>query len=289
MSSPVEQELRKIIAANGYSVCREHRRVESILRDLCAPYRWEVSVLASALSEGVASDLLDWQDTFSADIMVARLTKRLQSNRGLTEKAAKWAVETLARILVEPSRGIGNRRYDFAGAGESTSGPFDLDAGLVVFEGTQVGRENFFVELFDSANRHIKLIFNEIGRCHSRRPIGISAFGSYYLRIRADGDWKIDVRQSRPVIVESIPFRLSGSGQSSSPFVELESPTRCIEATHIGIDNIAVTLLSSGGQYRDLLINEVGDCTVRRAFQVRETAVYILDISSTGDWTIALT
>lgn len=289
MISPVEQELRKIIAAKGYSICREHRRVESLLRDLCPAYRWEVAVLASALNEGVASDLLESPDIFSTDIMVARLIRRLESNRGLTEKAAKWAVETLARVLVDPARAIGNRHYDFAGTGESTSATFDLDAGLAIFEATQDERENFFVELYDGAHRHIQLIFNEIGRCLSKRPIGVLSFGSYYLRIRAGGDWKIDIKQSRPVIVESLPFLLSGSGQSASPMVELESPSRCIELSHIGSDNIAVTLLSGEGRYRDLLINEVGDCNVRRSFQVRETAVHILDISATGEWAISLT
>lgn len=289
MISPVEQELRKIVAAHGYSVFREHRRVESILRDLCAPYRWEVSALTSALNEGVASDLLDWQDTFATEIMLARLTIRLQSNRGLTEKAAKWAVETWARILLEPSRPIGNRRYEFTGSGQNKSGVFDLDAGLVVFEAAHSGRENFFVELFNSTDNYLQLIFNEIGQSRSKRPFGISSFGSYYLRVRASGDWAIDIRQTRPVIVEPTPFVLSGFGQSASPFVKIDNPIGHIEANHIGSDNFTVTLLSSTGHYIDLLINEIGDCSVQKPFHVKESGVYVLDVCSRGDWTIVLT
>lgn len=288
MTSPVEQELRKIIALHGYSICREHRRLEAILRDLCAPYRWEISALAAALNEGIGSDLIEWQDTFATEIMLARLTKRLQNNRGLTEVAAKWAVETWAKILLEPSRPIGNRRYELTGSGHNTSGLFDLDSGLVIFEAVQEGRENFLVELFDSTNKYIRLIFNDIGRSQSKRPIGISSSGSYYLDTRADGDWEIHVRQSRPVSVEPTPFVLSGSGQSASPFVKLEGLTGRIEANHIGSDNFAVTLLSSTGHYRALLINEIGDCTLQKSFQVKP-GIYLLDVSARGDWTITLT
>jgi hypothetical protein len=289
MISPVEQELRKIIAVHGYSICREHRRVEAILRDLCAPYRLEVSVLVAALNEGIGSDLLEWQDAFATEIMLPRFTKRLQNNRGLTEAASRWAVETWAKILIEPSRPIGNRWYEFTGCGHNTSAPFDLDSGLVIFEATQEGRGNFFVELFDSTNRYIRLLFNDIGRSRSKRPIGISLYGSYYLETRADGDWKIQVRQSRAVSVESTPVALIGSGQYASPFINLESLTGQIEANHIGSDNFTVTLLSSTGQFMNLLINEIGNCSLQTSFQVKEPGIYLLDVSARGDWTITLT
>ena len=51
-------------------------------------------MLVSALREGVAADLLASSDSVPLEVLLARLTKRLQDNLALPEDVARWAVES---------------------------------------------------------------------------------------------------------------------------------------------------------------------------------------------------
>jgi hypothetical protein len=93
------QKLREIILQYGRSLCDDPRRCEALLRDFCGQYRQEVSVLVSALKERVAEDLLASPNSVPSAILLARLTKRLQDDLGLTQEAARWAVESWALAL----------------------------------------------------------------------------------------------------------------------------------------------------------------------------------------------
>jgi len=86
------QKLCEIIARYGCSVCDDPRRCEGLLRDLCAEHRRELFVLVSALKEGVAADLLASTGSEPQQVLLARLTARLQENLALAEDAARWAV-----------------------------------------------------------------------------------------------------------------------------------------------------------------------------------------------------
>jgi hypothetical protein len=70
-----------------------------LLRDFCGQYRQEVSVLVSALKERVTADLLTSRNSMPSAILLARLTKRLQDDLGLTQEAARWAVESWGLAL----------------------------------------------------------------------------------------------------------------------------------------------------------------------------------------------
>ncbi|HEY9605902.1 MAG TPA: RDD family protein [Allocoleopsis sp.] len=93
------QKLREIIIQYGRSICDDPPRFEGLLRDLCGQYRKEISILVGALRERVPPELLSSQNTTPWDILLTRLTKRLQDNLGLSEEAAHWSVESWALAL----------------------------------------------------------------------------------------------------------------------------------------------------------------------------------------------
>lgn len=93
------QQLYKLIATYGRSLCDDPRRCEALLKDTCGQYRPEIAVLVGALREGVAAELLASQNSVPQTVLLARLTKRLHDNLALTEDAARWGVESWALAL----------------------------------------------------------------------------------------------------------------------------------------------------------------------------------------------
>ena len=99
MNDLPRQKLKEIIIQYGRSLCDEPQRCEGLLRDLCGKYQKEIAVLVGALKERVPADLLASQNSTPPVVFLARLTKKLQDNLGLTEEAARWAVESWALAL----------------------------------------------------------------------------------------------------------------------------------------------------------------------------------------------
>jgi len=88
------QKLREAIAIYGRSVFQEPRRCEAILRDCCPTAPREVFLLVSALRENVAEELVSHEHSLPATAVVARLTRRLSDQLGLSEDSARWAVDS---------------------------------------------------------------------------------------------------------------------------------------------------------------------------------------------------
>lgn len=99
MNNLPRQKLCEIITQYGRSVCEDPLRCETLLWDLCGEYRREIFVLICALKEQVPTDLLTPQTSIPFDVVLVRLTKRLQDNFALSEEAAYWAVESWALAL----------------------------------------------------------------------------------------------------------------------------------------------------------------------------------------------
>jgi formylglycine-generating enzyme required for sulfatase activity len=99
MNDLPRQKLREIIDQYGRSLCEDPRRCEALLRDFCGEYRGEISVLVNALKERVVADLLASQDNMPPEVLMVRLTRRLEDNLFIAEDAAIWAVESWALAL----------------------------------------------------------------------------------------------------------------------------------------------------------------------------------------------
>jgi hypothetical protein len=93
------QKLKELIETYGVALCDDPKRCEALLRDLSGEARREISVLVSALREGVASDLLSFYKSTPREVLLSRLTRQLHDSLALTEEAARWAVEAWAEAL----------------------------------------------------------------------------------------------------------------------------------------------------------------------------------------------
>jgi hypothetical protein len=99
VNDSVRQTLSEIIDKYGRSLAGDPRRCEALLRDLCGQYKKEINVLVGALKERVAADLMASSTALPEGVLRARLVKRLHDNLGLSEEAARWAVESWAVAL----------------------------------------------------------------------------------------------------------------------------------------------------------------------------------------------
>jgi len=99
MNNVPRQTLRQIIAKYGQDLCSDARRCEGLLKDLCGEYRREISVLTNALEERVPLDLLAAGNSMPRELLLTRLTRRLEDNLGLTPEASLWAVDSWALAL----------------------------------------------------------------------------------------------------------------------------------------------------------------------------------------------
>ena len=99
MNNEPLKKLSQILLAHGLTICDDPRRCENLLRDLCAQHKREIFALVSALKERVVADLISGRGTLPRQLSLNRLSKRMQENLGLSEEAARWAVESWAMAL----------------------------------------------------------------------------------------------------------------------------------------------------------------------------------------------
>ncbi|WP_219725685.1 hypothetical protein, partial [Cylindrospermopsis raciborskii] len=98
MNDLPRQKLKEIIIQHGRFLCDNPQRCEAFLRDYCGEYKREIFLLISALKQGVAKDLLN-SSNIPIELLLGRLTKQMQNDLGLTEEAARYAVESWAQVL----------------------------------------------------------------------------------------------------------------------------------------------------------------------------------------------
>src|SRR5436309_1688850 len=99
MNDLPRQKLRELIGTYGRELCDDPRRCRALLSDYCPRDRREISVLIGAQEEGVPADLLRSSAGLPWEALRSRLTRRLVDGRGLSEEAARWAVETWGLAL----------------------------------------------------------------------------------------------------------------------------------------------------------------------------------------------
>jgi uncharacterized membrane protein len=93
MNDTARQKLSEIITKHGDNASNP-RHCEGLLRDYCGQYPKEIFLLVNALHKGVASELIKSKNSVSQPIVLARLTRKLQDELGITEESALWAVDS---------------------------------------------------------------------------------------------------------------------------------------------------------------------------------------------------
>ena len=93
------QKLGELIATYGSSLCDNPMRCRSLLLDSSSNYQLEVDVLINALEEGIVPELRQSTGSMPYVQLLARAARRLQDRRGMTDVAARWAVNSWALAL----------------------------------------------------------------------------------------------------------------------------------------------------------------------------------------------
>lgn len=91
--------LRRIVAKYGKDLCGDAKRCKGLLKDLCGKYNREINVLTNAVEERVALDLLAAENSMPRELLLSKLSKRLEDDLGLTAEASDWAVDSWALAL----------------------------------------------------------------------------------------------------------------------------------------------------------------------------------------------
>jgi hypothetical protein len=94
MSEPPGEVLLVLAKSHGRTICREPQRLEAILRDRCPAHKREIFLLTAAAREQVVAELVVTADQFSDEVLIAKGARKLCDGLGLSEEAARWAVET---------------------------------------------------------------------------------------------------------------------------------------------------------------------------------------------------
>lgn len=90
----VPRQLGEILIKHGHSPLTDARLCENLLKDYCPEHKEEIALLALAVKERIATDLLLSQDGLQRDLLRALLVKRLRKAQSLSEGDARWAVES---------------------------------------------------------------------------------------------------------------------------------------------------------------------------------------------------
>ncbi|SPE38006.1 membrane hypothetical protein [Candidatus Sulfopaludibacter sp. SbA3] len=104
VSDLAREKLREAVVAYGRSAFADPRRCEAILRDLCPNAPREIFLLVSALRENVAAQLIS-HEAMPESAVFAALSHRLAESLGLSEDAARWAVESW-RFALDDNPGL---------------------------------------------------------------------------------------------------------------------------------------------------------------------------------------
>jgi hypothetical protein len=93
-------KLSELVGQYGPGLSSDARRCKALLGDVCRnQYRAECAVLVAAVEEGVAGDLLSTSSGLPVEVLLGRLSDRLQADRGISPDLARWSVECWAVAL----------------------------------------------------------------------------------------------------------------------------------------------------------------------------------------------
>jgi hypothetical protein len=83
-------KLSELVGRFGPGLSRDARQCKALLADVCGnQYRGECAVLVTAVEEGVAADLLSRSSGLPAEVLLGRLSDRLQAERGISPDLAR--------------------------------------------------------------------------------------------------------------------------------------------------------------------------------------------------------
>jgi len=194
------------------------------------------------------------------------------------------------------------KAIEFSGQGNHVSSKFKLEAGITITTMTHSGDSNFAIKLLDNTGRLVDRLVNETGVFDGSVAIGVRGDnivgakpGIHLLDITADGDWTVLIKQPRPTTAEAPPLNITGKGCDVSPFFVLGEGLTVFDMTHDGDSDFAIILRSTNGKVTELLVNEIGSYSGKKAIRVKQgniigtrPGIHILSITADGNWAISI-
>ncbi|MEM7713379.1 MAG: SH3 domain-containing protein [Cyanobacteria bacterium P01_A01_bin.68] len=99
MNDLIQKKLCELVNIHGQILTNESQKCLGLLNDYSQQYPGDVFVLVSAVKEGIAAQLLNLSQNIPQEVLLGKLSKTLQDNLCLNDKAAQWSVESWAIAL----------------------------------------------------------------------------------------------------------------------------------------------------------------------------------------------
>lgn len=194
------------------------------------------------------------------------------------ERIAKEEAEAKAAAEAEKARKA--EALKMSGSGDSVTKTFELDAGFVIFDISLNGGGHAAVQLIDEMGNNEELMVNTIGPYQGKTIALVPSYGNYLLNVTAEGEWAAQGSQEFPEEFEE--GTISGSGDDVR-FVYIENGLRTFNFDYKGDGHFAVLANANV-----LLANEIGPYSGSTAEKVEDSSVYIISVTSEGDWTVGI-
>ena len=196
----------------------------------------------------------------------------------------------------------GPKLIHLKGQGDDVSPKFILEEGVSIITMSHDGKSNFIVQLMNENGDLVDLLVNETGSFKGSKAIGVrkdnfmgAKPGAYIVNVTADGNWEILIEQLRPKDAKSLPINFKGKSYGVSSFFTLNEGLTTFKMTHDGKSNFIITLLNSNGSLTELLVNEIGSYSGKKAIGVKKNnfigakpGIYILSVMADGNWSISI-
>jgi len=99
MNEFVREKLILFVERYGSNATADAKLCENFLRDVCGAHKREISILVAAARDRIPHELLSFNHSIPIEIILSKLAKRLHTNLGLTDDAARWCVESWSLAL----------------------------------------------------------------------------------------------------------------------------------------------------------------------------------------------
>ena len=195
------------------------------------------------------------------------------------DEAKKYGLEVEAKAKAQAYE---DSKIKLSGSGDSATELIKLSSGFAVFEGQHTGSSNFIVKLMDENGNSQDLLVNKIGSYKGKTFANISSSGSYYLEVKAGGNWNFTITQGFPLEMNKVPTSFNGNGDDVV-FFEADKGNYKFTFNHSGSSNFIVKLNGSS-----LMVNKIGQYQGNMRKKLDTDGVYVLVIRADGDWSVTI-
>ncbi|SFA83692.1 hypothetical protein SAMN04488072_102215 [Lentibacillus halodurans] len=169
-----------------------------------------------------------------------------------------------------------------SGQGDTATDEIELKAGWATFTSAHNGRSNFATHLQDEMGNDLDLLVNTIGGYDGTTFAQIPEDDTYYLNVKADGEWDFTIHQTPPAEMEEAPTTFEGTGDDVV-FFNIKNGNYKFTFDHTGESNFAVHLNGVS-----LLVNEIGNYNGSTRQNLQDDGMYLFSITADGDWRIKI-